>query len=186
MATLPSTRRCSNTPNSSCASRAARRIAQLYAFQQRGRELALRPEFTASVARYYVEHAQAEPLPARYRYCGPVFRYENPQAGRSRQFTEFGCELLGASGALADVEIIALALDGLRLAGVQRPRLVLGHIGVVIDFLAGLAIDQRAQDWLTWSMERCARATPARTNCHTTCWAARMCSLPSRRCRTRS
>ena len=133
------------------------RIAQLYAFQHRGRELALRPEFTASVARYYVEHAQGEPLPARYAYCGPVFRYEKPQAGRARQFTEFGCELLGATGALADVEIIALALDGLRLAGVAQPRLVLGHIGVVIDFLAGLDIDQRAQDWLTWSMERLRR-----------------------------
>jgi histidyl-tRNA synthetase len=130
------------------------RVAQLYAFQHRGRELALRPEFTASAVRYYVEHLQAKPLPSRLAFGGPVFRYEKPQAGRSRQFNEFGCELIGAAGLLADVEVISLALSGLRLAGIERPQLVLGHIGVVVEFLSGLNIDQRAQDWLTWSMER--------------------------------
>jgi histidyl-tRNA synthetase len=130
------------------------RLAQLYAFEHRGRDLALRPEFTASAMRLYIERLQGEPLPIRLSYAGPVFRYEKPQAGRARQFTEFGCELIGASGPVADAEIITLALDGLRLAGIERPRLVLGHIGVVINFLGGLDIDQRAQDWLTWSMER--------------------------------
>lgn len=130
------------------------RIAQLYAFQHRGRDLALRPEFTAGIVRAWVEHAQGEPLPARMAYTGPVFRYEKPQAGRSRQFTELGCELIGGSGPLADTEIIGLALAALRLAGIERPHLVIGHIGVVIDLLAGLDVDQRAQDWLTWSMER--------------------------------
>lgn len=133
------------------------RVAQLYAFNHRGRDIALRPEFTAPAVRAWIEHLQGEPLPARLAYSGPVFRYEKPQAGRARQFTEFGCELIGASGTLADAEIIALAIDGLRLAGVERPRLVLGHIGIVIAFLGGLGIDQRAQDWLTWSMERLRR-----------------------------
>ncbi|MEX1157474.1 MAG: HisS family protein, partial [Thermomicrobiales bacterium] len=130
------------------------RIAQLYAFEHRGRNLTLRPEFTAPAVRLYIEHMQGDPLPVRLSFTGPVFRYEKPQSGRSRQFTEFGCELIGASGPLADAEIIGLALDGLRQAGVARPRLVLGHIGIVIGFLGGLEIDQRAQDWLTWSMER--------------------------------
>jgi histidyl-tRNA synthetase len=130
------------------------RIAQLYSFTHRGRDLALRPEFTASVVRAYIEHFQSEPLPVRLAVTGPVFRYEKPQAGRSRQFTEFGCELIGAAGPVADAEIIGLALEGLALAGIAQPRIVLGHIGVVINFLSGLDIDQRAQDWLTWSMER--------------------------------
>ncbi|HEX5164334.1 MAG TPA: HisS family protein, partial [Thermomicrobiales bacterium] len=130
------------------------RIAQLYAFEHRGRGLALRPEFTAPAVRLFIEHMQGEPLPVRLSFSGPVFRYEKPQSGRSRQFTEFGCELIGASGPVADAEIIGLALDGLRLAGVAQPKLVLGHIGVVINFLGGLDIDRRAQDWLTWSMER--------------------------------
>lgn len=130
------------------------RLAQIYAFNHRGRDLALRPEHTASVVRAYVENLQAEPLPLRLAYCGPVFRYEKPQAGRSRQFTEFGCELIGASGLLADTEIVRLALHTLRVAGIETPHIVLGHIGVVAGFLAGLKIDQRAQDWLIWTMER--------------------------------
>jgi len=137
------------------------RVAQLYSFAYRGRDLALRPEFTASVVRLFVERLQAEPLPVRLSYSGPVFRYEKPQAGRSRQFTEFGCELIGAGGPVADTEIIALAIEGLRRSGIDRMRLVLGHIGVVIGYLAALQIDQRAQDWLTWSMERLRKGDDA-------------------------
>ena len=130
------------------------RLAQIYAFNHRGRDLALRPEHTASIVRTYVENLQAEPLPLRLAYCGPVFRYEKPQAGRARQFTEFGCELIGAGGLLADTEIIRLALHTLRASGIETPHIVLGHIGVVAGFLSGLKIDQRAQDWLIWTMER--------------------------------
>lgn len=130
------------------------RLAQIYAFNHRGRDLALRPEHTASVVRAYIENLRAEPLPVRLAYSGPVFRYESPQAGRSRQFTEFGCELIGASGLHADVEIIRLALESLRAAGIRTPHIVLGHIGIVAGFLAGLHIDERAQDWLIWTMER--------------------------------
>lgn len=130
------------------------RVAQLYAFTHHGRNVALRPEFTASIVRQYIEAWQGEPLPVRVAYTGPVFRYEKPQAGRARQFTEFGCELIGASGVAADVEVISLALDALQAVGIERPRLVLGHIGIVAGFLAGLHVDQRAQDWLTWNMER--------------------------------
>jgi histidyl-tRNA synthetase len=137
------------------------RVAQLYSFNHRGRDLALRPEFTAPVVRVFVEHLQDAPLPARLSYSGPVFRYEKPQAGRSRQFTEFGCELIGAIGPAADAETIGLALESLRVARVQRPRLVLGHIGIVINFLRALDIDQRAQDWLTWSMERLRKGDEA-------------------------
>lgn len=139
------------------------RLAQIYAFDYRNRQLALRPEHTASVIRLFVERMQTEPLPVRLAYSGPVFRYENPQAGRSRQFTEFGAELLGADGLLADAEMLALALDCLSVAGIARPHIVLGHIGVVIDFLSGLNLDQRAQDWLIWSMERLRRGDPRAT-----------------------
>ncbi len=141
------------------------RLAQLYAFTHHGRNVALRPEFTASVVRQFIEAWQGEPLPVRVAYTGPVFRYEKPQAGRARQFTEFGCELIGATGVAADVEVISLALDALEQVGIERPRLVLGHIGIVAGFLAGLHVDQRAQDWLTWSMERTRkRASSQRGN----------------------
>lgn len=140
------------------------RLAQLYEFEHRGRALALRPEHTASVMRYYVDQLQADPLPIRLAYSGPVFRYESPQAGRSRQFTEFGCELIGASGLMADVEMISTALDCLQAGGIVRPRMVVGHIGVVVGFLEDLNLDQRAQDWLLWSMERIRRGERDATN----------------------
>jgi histidyl-tRNA synthetase len=129
------------------------RIAQMYAFRYRERDIALRPEHTASLLRMYVDSLQAEPLPLRLSYAGPVFRYEKPQAGRTRQFTEVGCELLGADGPIADAEMMHLALDGLVSLGVQG-HLVLGHVGLVLDFLDRLPLRQRARDWLIWSMER--------------------------------
>lgn len=129
------------------------RIAQMYAFHYRERDIALRPEHTASVLRMYVESLQANPLPLRLAYAGPVFRYEKPQAGRTRQFTEVGCELLGAEGPAADAEVIHLALEGLA-ANAINGHLVLGHVGLVLDYLNRLPLRQRARDWLVWSMER--------------------------------
>ena len=129
------------------------RVAQMYAFRYRDREIALRPEHTASVLRMYVESMQSAPLPVRLSYAGPVFRYEKPQAGRTRQFTEVGCELLGAEGPVADAEVIHLALEGLNALGI-RAHLVLGHVGLVLEYLDRLPLRQRARDWLVWSMER--------------------------------
>lgn len=129
------------------------RVAQMYAFRYRERDIALRPEHTASVLRMYVDSMQSDPLPLRLAYAGPVFRYEKPQAGRTRQFTEVGCELLGAEGPLADAEVIHLALAGLSAVGVSG-RLVLGHVGLVLEYLNRLPLRQRARDWLIWSMER--------------------------------
>ena len=135
------------------------RIAQMYAVHYRDHDIALRPEHTASILRYYVGSMQSEPLPVRLMYAGPVFRYEKPQASRSRQFTEAGCELLGAAGPAADAEVIHLALEGLTAAGISG-RLVLGHIGIVLDFLDRLPLRQRACDWLVWSMERLRKGQP--------------------------
>ncbi|MCX2726245.1 ATP phosphoribosyltransferase regulatory subunit [Thermomicrobium sp. 4228-Ro] len=129
------------------------RIAQLYAFTFRNRDIALRPEHTASILRYYIDARQNDPLPLRLAYAGPVFRYERPQAGRTRQFTEIGCELLGAPGASGDAEIIHLASEILESLGI-RPRIVIGHVGIVLDYLQRLPLRQRARDWLLWSMER--------------------------------
>lgn len=113
--------------------------------------------------RVFVDTMQSAPLPIRLSYGGPVFRYESPQAGRSRQFFEFGCELIGAEGLLADAETILVALACVNAANVERPRLVLGHIGVVLGFLDQLDLDHRTQDWLIWSMERIRRGEPGAT-----------------------
>ena len=77
---------------------------EMYTFIDRGkRSITLRPENTASAVRAFIEHKMyAEPDPAKLFYIGPMFRYDRPQAGRQRQFHQFGVELLGAPGPNAD------------------------------------------------------------------------------------
>lgn len=126
---------------------------KLYAFRHHNRDLCLRPELTASVMRAYIARYQNASLPLRLAYSGPVFRYENPQRGRYRQFTEVGVELIGAAAPVADAEVIHLACAGLDRLGLRDYRVVVGHIGIAQSFLSGLALDERVRDWLTWSME---------------------------------
>ncbi len=130
------------------------RVQQMYAFRYRNRDLCLRPEFTASVVRSTIATMQSAPLPIRVAYHGPVFRYERPGQARYRQFTEVGIELLGAATDAADAEVIGAAASALRAVGIPKVRIVLGHVGIVRGFLAGLALDERVREWLVWSMER--------------------------------
>jgi histidyl-tRNA synthetase len=83
---------------------------EMYTFPDRdGTSLTLRPEGTAGTVRAFIEHNRAaDPLPQKYFYIGPMFRHERPQAGRLRQFHQFGVESFGTSDARADVEVIAL------------------------------------------------------------------------------
>ncbi len=80
---------------------------EMYEFTDRGgRDIALRPEGTASVVRAYVQHSPVPPLKAWY--AAPMFRYERPQAGRFRQHHQVGVEILGTDDPIADVEVISL------------------------------------------------------------------------------
>ena len=103
---------------------------EMYTFLDRGkRRLTLRPEGTAGVVRAFVEHKLYNgPLPAKYFYFGPIFRYERPQAGRYRQHWQFGIELLGAGSPQADVEVIALGWQYYQELGVEAT-LVVNSIG---------------------------------------------------------
>ena len=82
----------------------------MYTFPDRdGTSLTLRPEGTAGTVRAFIEHNRAaNPLPQKYFYIGPMFRHERPQAGRLRQFHQFGVESFGTSDPRADIEVIAL------------------------------------------------------------------------------
>lgn len=142
------------------------RVQQMYAFRYRNRDLSLRPEFTASVVRSMIGTIQSAPLPVRVSYHGPVFRYERPGQARYRQFTEVGIELLGAATPAADAEVIGIAVTALRAAGIRQPRIVLGHVGIVRGFLAGLALDERVREWLIWSMERLRPGDPRGERIH--------------------
>lgn len=126
---------------------------KVYEFTFGGRDLALRPEWTASVLRAYVAHLQDQPLPLRLSYAGPVFRYERPRRHTYRQFTQVGVEIIGGPAPRADAEALAMACAALDAAGVTPYRILAGHVGLVREILTQLGLTERAQGILAWSLE---------------------------------
>jgi len=104
---------------------------ELYRFTDRGRrQVALRPEATASVVRAYFEHGlDKDPQPSRLYLLGPMFRYDRPQKGRYRQFFQLDVEAIGSASPALDVEVIELARDWLQRLGLSNLRLELNTIG---------------------------------------------------------
>lgn len=105
---------------------------EMYTFEDRGgRSITLRPEGTAPVVRSYVQHKLfGEPdQPVKLFYTGPMFRYERPQAGRMRQFVQFGVEAIGSKDPAIDAEVIALSMEIYRSAGLKSLRLVINSLG---------------------------------------------------------
>jgi len=104
---------------------------EMYTFTDRsGRSLTLRPENTASVVRSFVENKlYAEPMPLKVFYIGPMFRYDRPQAGRMRQFHQFGVEALGSESPVVDAEVILLALTVLKKLGLKDLKLKINSVG---------------------------------------------------------
>jgi histidyl-tRNA synthetase len=103
---------------------------EMYTFSDRGeRSCTLRPEGTASVVRAAIQHGLLSQGPQRLWYCGPMFRYERPQAGRQRQFHQIGLEMLGFADPRSDVEAMAVAWDLLADLGVQGLALELNSLG---------------------------------------------------------
>lgn len=131
--------------------------ARMYSFTHWNRKLCLRPELTASVMRAYVTALRDRPLPVRVHYAGPTFRYEKPQRGRYRQFTQVGLECIGAAGPAADAEVLAAACSAARQAGLRGFRLMIGHLGVVLQLLEQLGIDEHGQNLILGNMESLAR-----------------------------
>ena len=108
---------------------------EMYTFPDRdGTSLTLRPEGTAGAVRAFIEHNRAaDPIPQKYFYLGPMFRHERPQAGRLRQFHQFGVESFGTADARADIEVISLLwrfLSDLELPGLT---LELNSLGLPED-----------------------------------------------------
>src|SRR5713226_963648 len=130
----------------------------LYAFRLHNRELCLRPEYTASICRLYLDHYQQQPLPVRFQYAGPIFRYEAPGRNRYRQHTQLGVELFGGHAASVDAEILQLACDILSKLNITRYRLELGHIGVASGFIHRLHLDDHAARLLISLMEQISRS----------------------------
>lgn len=104
---------------------------EMYTFQdKKGRSLTLRPESTAAVARAFVEHGFAQkPSPIKLFYMGPQFRYERPQKGRYRQFSQIGAELLGDPGPWSDAEVILMLVRFLEALDFEDLTVLLNTVG---------------------------------------------------------
>ena len=102
---------------------------EMYDFEDKdGRRIALRPELTASVVRAFVQHNPPS-LPWKAWYEGPQFRHERPQAGRYRQFSQVGVEVLGSDDPLVDVEVISLGWRFYESLGMKQVTLLLNSLG---------------------------------------------------------
>jgi len=104
---------------------------EMYTFKDKGnRDLALRPEGTAGVVRAYVQNKLfGEPDASKLYYIGPMFRYERPQAGRYRQFHQFGVEAFGAVDPAIDAEVISLGYQFCKDLGLSGVRVEINSVG---------------------------------------------------------
>jgi histidyl-tRNA synthetase len=117
--------------------------ARMYAFKDLGgRKVALRPEFTASIARLMATTLRNEPKPLRLFSSGTLYRYDEPQFGRYREFWQSNFEIIGSSRAEADVEVLSLTIDLMHELGLRNYWLKIGHVGI----LRGLLSEENVKD----------------------------------------
>jgi len=130
---------------------------EMYTFEDKGgRSITLRPEGTASVLRAVLEHnLHRGPLPVKLWYSGSYYRYERPQKGRYRHFSQVGAEALGVEDPALDAELVVLAADSYRALGLREVRLLLNSLGDrecrpvyrerLQEFLRGLDLDEETR-----------------------------------------
>lgn len=104
---------------------------EMYTFEDKGgRSITLKPEGTAGAVRMFVENGlSSTPMPLKSYYITPCFRYERPQAGRLREFHQFGVEIFGAKSAETDAEVIFAASTFLEKLGINKTELQINSIG---------------------------------------------------------
>ncbi|MCK4364908.1 MAG: histidine--tRNA ligase [Thermoplasmatales archaeon] len=124
-------------------------IEELYSFTDKGgRDLALRPELTAPVIRFYVDKLQMEPKPLKLYYFGNCYRYDRPQKGRYREFKQAGCEIIGTDTAEANAELIAMAYKILENAGVKNLVLNIGNLNILSSLFSQFKLTKDQQKYL--------------------------------------
>ena len=131
--------------------------SQMYTFvEPGGHQVSLRPEFTSQVIRLFLQEERnderSRATPVRWQYAGPVFRYSPGETRYGRQFTQVGAELIGAAGASAEAEVMAMACGALASLGLGSQRMVLGDVGAVYGLLKQFKLSERATYFLLYSM----------------------------------
>ncbi|RJS84983.1 histidine--tRNA ligase [Candidatus Bathyarchaeota archaeon] len=119
----------------------------MYVFEDLGgRKVALRPEFTASVARLVTTKMTTYPKPIRLFSAGSLYRYDEPQFGRYREFWQANYELIGSSRPEADVEILSISSDILKSVNLEKFYFKVNHIGVLRSILSEEGIEEKEQN----------------------------------------
>jgi histidyl-tRNA synthetase len=119
-----------------------------------GRDVALRPEFTASVARLVATTLRNEPRPFRLFSVGSIYRYDEPQRGRYREFWQSNYELMGSSRPEADAEILLLTNSFMQTAGLKKFAFKVGHIGVLRGILTQEKLVDKVQSAVMQLMDK--------------------------------
>ena len=124
-------------------------IQEIYSFIDKGgRQLALRPELTAPVIRFYVDKLQMEPKPLKLFYFGNCFRYDRPQKGRYREFRQAGCEIIGVDTSEAYAELIAMAYTLLENVGLKNIKLNIGNLDILSSMFNAINLSKDKQKYL--------------------------------------
>jgi len=128
---------------------------RMYAFKDLGgRMIALRPEFTPSVARLVATTLKNEPRPFRLFCVGSLYRYDEPQQGRYREFWQSNFELMGSSKPEADAEIIMLTNDLMKAAGLKNYVFKFGHVGVLRGILSQEKVEEKTENEVMQLMDK--------------------------------
>ena len=109
---------------------------------RQGDLVALRPEMTTPCARLLASRLLSQPMPIRLFYAGRVFRYEEPQEGRNREFRQIGVELAGLPAPVGDAEVVALAVHAFETLGLEDFQFTVSHIGILEGLLEAAGIDK--------------------------------------------
>ncbi|RLI36582.1 histidine--tRNA ligase [Candidatus Bathyarchaeota archaeon] len=120
---------------------------RMYVFKDLGgRRVALRPEFTASIARLVVTKMMYKPKPIRLFCTGSLYRYDEPQFGRYREFWQANYELIGSGRPEADLEILSISRDFMEKTGLEGYYFKVGHVGILRGLLAHEGIGEDEQN----------------------------------------
>lgn len=141
-------------------------VSQLYNFTDKGgRELALRPELTPTLARMVAKIHNQVPKPMKWFSIPRCMRYEKPQKGRLREFYQFNVDVLGEKSEMADLEVISVAIDSLLLLGLGKNDFVvkINNRNFVSEYLAGTGIDEQRTQALYKIVDNARKVTEAAT-----------------------
>ena len=128
---------------------------RMYVFEDLGgRKVALRPEFTASIARLVATKLQSSPKPIRLFSAGSLYRYDEPQFGRYREFWQANFELFGSAMPEADAEIISLTDSFLKKIGLRDYHFKIGHVGVLRGIFGHEGIDEEKQNSIMQMLDK--------------------------------